>query len=168
VIHTTADFDFAKSMKIYPQALNAWFYEIKNGVGIYCDTRMIIAGVSKEKLKKYKSRIYTYVDDKEINNISKRNNTTRAIAGIDKACKDKNTKIFVIGNSPTALSRLRELISQQKVKPSLVVGVPVGFAGAEESKEEIKKTGVPFIISEGRKGGSTVAVAIINALLKLI
>lgn len=167
VIHATADFEYSGLIEIHHAAYNAWFNEMGKGVLIYADTKMIVSGVDKIKLKKNKFRIYTLVDDSKVKSLAKKNNSTRAIASIDMACNDKKTKIFVIGNSPTALFRLKELINDKKISPSLIIGVPVGFVGAAESKDEIKKLGIPYIITNGRKGGSTVAVAIVNALLKM-
>jgi precorrin-8X/cobalt-precorrin-8 methylmutase len=150
VIHTTADFEYADILEFHPGALNAWISEIKTGAKIYTDTKMIIAGINKGNLKRNKLKVYTLVDDRIVRRIAEKNGSTRAIAGIEKACRDKRTKIFVLGNSPTALFRLKKLIEEKKAKPSLIIGVPVGFVGAAESKEEIKKTGIPYIITNGR------------------
>jgi len=165
VVHTTADFDYARITEIQSGAVSSAVAALVAGCKIYSDTRMIIAGVSKPMLKKLNCELYTYVDDAEVAAQSKEKGLTRSILGIEKAVEDPDTKIFVIGNAPTALVRLGELILEGKVRPALVIGVPVGFVGASESKEFIKKTGVPYIVTNGRKGGSTVAVAILNALL---
>lgn len=165
VVHTTADFDYARITEIQSGAVSSAVAALVAGCKIYSDTRMIIAGVSKPMLKKLNCELYTYVDDAEVAAQSKEKGLTRSILGIEKAVEDPDTRIFVIGNAPTALVRLGELILEGKVRPVLVIGVPVGFVGASESKEFIKKTGVPYIVTNGRKGGSTVAVAILNALL---
>ena len=165
VVHTTADFDYARITEIQSGAVASAVAALVAGCKIYSDTRMIIAGVSKPMLKKLNCELYTYVDDAEVATQSKEKGLTRSILGIEKAVEDPDTRIFVIGNAPTALVRLGELIQEGKVRPALVIGVPVGFVGASESKEFIKKTGVPYIVTNGRKGGSTVAVAILNALL---
>jgi precorrin-8X/cobalt-precorrin-8 methylmutase len=165
VVHTTADFDYARITEIQSDAVSSAVAALVAGCKIYSDTRMIIAGVSKPMLKKLNCELYTYVDDAEVAAQSKEKGLTRSILGIEKAVEDPDTRIFVIGNAPTALVRLGELIQEGKVRPALVIGVPVGFVGASESKEFIKKTGVPYIVTNGRKGGSTVAVAILNALL---
>jgi precorrin-8X/cobalt-precorrin-8 methylmutase len=165
VVHTTADFDYARITEIQSGAVSSAVAALVAGCKIYSDTRMIIAGVSKPMLKKLNCELYTYVDDAEVAALSKEKGLTRSILGIEKAVEDPDTRIFVIGNAPTALVRLGELIQEGKVRPALVIGVPVGFVGASESKEFIKKTGVPYIVTNGRKGGSTVAVAILNALL---
>jgi len=165
VVHTTADFDYARITEIQSGAVSSAVAALVAGCKIYSDTRMIIAGVSKPMLKKLNCELYTYVDDAEVAALSKEKGLTRSILGIEKAVEDPDTRIFVIGNAPTALVRLGELIQEGKVRPALVIGVPVGFVGASESKEFIKKTGVPYIVTNGRKGGSPVAVAILNALL---
>lgn len=165
VVHTTADFDYARITEIQSGAVSSAVVALVAGCKIYSDTRMIIAGVSKPMLKKLNCELYTYVDDAGVAAQSKEKGLTRSILGIEKAVEDPDTRIFVIGNAPTALVRLGELIQEGKVRPALVIGVPVGFVGASESKEFIKKTGVPYIVTNGRKGGSPVAVAILNALL---
>ncbi|MBP6610865.1 MAG: precorrin-8X methylmutase [Paludibacter sp.] len=165
VVHTTADFEYARITEIHKQAINSAIEALLGGCKIYSDTRMIIAGVSKPMLKKLNCEILTYVDDPELAVASKEKGLTRSILGIEKAALDADIKIYVIGNAPTALVRLTELILAGKANPALVIGVPVGFVGAAESKEFIKKTNVPYIVTNGRKGGSTVAVAILNALL---
>jgi precorrin-8X/cobalt-precorrin-8 methylmutase len=165
VVHTTADFDYARITEIHPQAVASAKKALAAGCRIYSDTRMIIAGVSKPSLKKLNCEIYTFVDDEQVMADSKAKGITRSVLGIEKAALDPATQIFVIGNAPTALVRLGELILEKKINPALVIAVPVGFVGASESKDFIRKTQVPTIITKGRKGGSTVAVAILNALL---
>jgi precorrin-8X/cobalt-precorrin-8 methylmutase len=165
VVHTTADFDYARITEIHPKAIDAALAALSAGCRIYTDTRMIIAGVSKPSLKKLNCDVYTYIDDEEVIEQSKAQGLTRSILGIEKAAKDADTSIYVIGNAPTALVRLAELIMAKQVNPALVIGVPVGFVGASESKAFIKQANVPYIVTNGRKGGSTVAVAILNALM---
>lgn len=165
VVHTTADFEYARITEVQADAVQSALKALENGCKIYTDTRMIIAGISKPMLKKLNCEAYTLVDDPQVAADSKQKGITRSILGIEKAVLDAETKIFVIGNAPTALVRLAELINDGVVNPALVIGVPVGFVGASESKEFVKKTNVPYIVTNGRKGGSTVAVAILNALL---
>jgi precorrin-8X/cobalt-precorrin-8 methylmutase len=165
VIHTTADFDYARILEFHPNALEAAATALKSGCNIYSDTRMIIAGVNKAALQKLNCSMYTYIDDESIAAQSKQLGITRSILGIDKTCGDKNVSIYVIGNAPTALVRIYELIREGRIAPALVIAVPVGFVGASESKELIKGVHTPYIVTNGRKGGSTVAVAILNALL---
>jgi precorrin-8X/cobalt-precorrin-8 methylmutase len=165
VIHTTADFEYGRIIQIHNKAIENGINALKKGIRIYTDTKMIIAGVNKKKLEKLNCEIYSYIDDETVGETAKQKNLTRSIVGIEKAFADKKTKIYVIGNAPTALVRLKELIEKENKKPDLIIGVPVGFVGAEESKEEIKKLDIPYIVTNGRKGGSTVAVAILNAIL---
>jgi precorrin-8X/cobalt-precorrin-8 methylmutase len=165
VIHATADFEYAKIIEFHPQALKSGIAALKNGCKIYVDTRMTYSGINKRVLKEFSSKVYTFIDDKFVIEDARARGITRSIVGIEKACEDLNTKIFVIGNAPTALIKLKELIEEKKIKPNLVIGVPVGFVGAAESKEDIKKTDIPYIVTRGRKGGSTVAVSIVNAIL---
>lgn len=165
VIHTTADFEYGRITEIHPGAVASARKALLDGCDIYCDTRMIEAGVNKRRLKELNCNIYTYIDHEEVITKSKELKLTRSILGIDKAAENERTKIFVIGNAPTALVRIGELIDEGKLNPALVIGVPVGFVGAAESKEFIKARPVPTIVTNGRKGGSTVAVSILNALL---
>lgn len=165
VIHTTADFEYAEIIKISDKAVEKGLEALKKGCKIYTDTRMIIAGVNKRVLKKLGCEIVTYIDDEEVRKTAQERGVTRSIAAMEKALADKSIKIFVIGNAPTALFTLSDAINAGKSQPDLVIGVPVGFVGAAESKEEIKKCKVPSIITVGRKGGSTVAAAMVNSLL---
>lgn len=165
VVHTTADFDYARITEIHAGAIASACNALKAGCRIYTDTRMIIAGASKPSLRELNCEMYTYIDDEQVVAQSRERGITRSILGIEKAAMDLATRIFVIGNAPTALVRLSELIVEGKVNPALVIGVPVGFVGASESKEFVKQTQVPYIVTNGRKGGSTVAVAILNAIL---
>jgi precorrin-8X/cobalt-precorrin-8 methylmutase len=165
VIHTTADFEFTDIIEIHERAIALFVDAIKNGCSIYTDTNMIAAGVNKKILANYNCNIYTLVSNDKVIKKSKNTGLTRSIIGIEEACKNENTKIFVIGNAPTALFKLKELIENGLAKPKCIIGVPVGFVGAAESKEQIKKIGIPYIITNGRKGGSTVAAAILNAII---
>jgi precorrin-8X/cobalt-precorrin-8 methylmutase len=165
VIHATADFDFIRILEFHPDFIEKAFESIGKGVNIYADTRMIVAGVNKNLIKKHRCSIYTLVDDEASAAEARSRGITRSIIGIEKALQDENTRIFVIGNAPTALFRLNELITGGRTRPDLIIGVPVGFVGAAESKEAIKKSGIPYIVTAGRKGGSPVAAAILNAIL---
>ncbi|MGL4252436.1 MAG: precorrin-8X methylmutase [Fusobacteriaceae bacterium] len=166
VIHTTADFEYADLLKFSPGAVEKGIEALENGYDIYCDTQMIANGLSKKSLEKYGIQAYSLVSDPEVMKISKARGVTRSIVGIEKAAESPNTKIFLIGNAPTALFRLKELIEEGKIeKPALIVGVPVGFVGASESKEIFLDGDIPYITVEGRKGGSTVAVAILHGIL---
>lgn len=166
IIHTTADFQYADIIEFLNNPIENGKIAIKNGCKIYCDTNMIFNGLNKNILKKFDCEAYTLISDEEVAKESKERGVTRSIIGIEKASKDKNTKIFLIGNAPTALYRLKELIEAKEIeKTYLVVGAPVGFVGAKESKEVFKSLDIPYITINGRKGGSTVTVAILHGIL---
>jgi len=168
VIHTTADFDFYDIMKITEDAVDRGLNALKSGCSIFTDTRMAEAGINKRVLSKLGGRVECFVDNQDVYELARERNTTRSAIAVEKAVENNDTKIFVIGNAPTALIRLCELIQEKRVSPELVVGVPVGFVNVVESKEFLKKMDVPYILSNGRKGGSNIAAAIINALLYMI
>lgn len=166
VIHTTADFEYADLIEFKNNPITSAKEALSKGCKIYCDTNMIVNGLSKMILKKYNCTPYSLVSDEKVAKEAKERGVTRSIVGMEQAGKDKDTKIFLIGNAPTALYKLKELIENNEIeKPALVVGVPVGFVGASESKEIFKKINVPYITINGRKGGSTVAVSILHGIL---
>ena len=166
VIHTTADFEYADLIEFLEDPISSAKEALSGGCKIYCDTNMIVNGLSKNILKKFNCIPYTLVSDAEVSKKAKARGVTRSIVGMEHAGKDKETKIFLIGNAPTALYKLKEMIEKNEIeKPALVVGVPVGFVGAAESKEIFKNIKVPYITINGRKGGSTVAVSILHGIL---
>lgn len=166
VIHTTADFEYADLLEFSDDAIESCIKALKEGGKIYCDTNMIVNGLSKITLDKFGYSAYSLVSDKDVAAEAKERGVTRSIVGIEHAAKDSETKIYLIGNAPTALFRLKELIESGEVeKPALIVGVPVGFVGAAESKEILPGSGIPYIIVKGRKGGSPVAVSILHGIL---
>lgn len=168
VIHTTADFQYGDITKISEEAIDSALDALKKGCKIYTDTKMAMSGINKRVLKELSSEVYCLVDDPQVTKDAKKRGLTRSMVAMERAVEDKDTKIFVIGNAPTALFQLCNHIDKGETKPALVVGVPVGFVGAAESKEELVKRNIPYITTEGRKGGSTVAAAIINALLYML
>ncbi len=165
IIHTSADFEYARLFEAHPKAVELAHKALKSGCKIYADTTMIIAGISKPSLSKLNCTVNCFVHDEEVVKTAKEKGITRSICGIDKAASDSDYKIYVIGNAPTALVRICELAKEGKINPDLVIGVPVGFVGASESKEMLRDSGLPYMIVRGRKGGSTIGVAIVNALL---
>lgn len=165
VVHTTADFEYAHLLEAHPNALANCKKALLDSCKIYADTTMITSGVSKLILSKLACKINCFVHEIDVIDKAKEQGITRSICGVNKASKDKSYKIFIIGNAPTALVRICELAKEGILKPDLVIGVPVGFVGATESKEMLKKSGIPYIIIRGRKGGSTVGVAILNSIL---
>lgn len=168
VIHTTADFTYQDLLKIHPQAIRAGIEALKKGCDIYADTNMIVSGVSQINLEKLNCRIYSLVRDEKVVKIAKEKEITRSMAGIDACYNNDRVKIFMIGNAPTALYRILEQSKETGKKPDLIIGVPVGFVGAAESKEALVESEHTYITVQGRKGGSTVAVSILNALLYMI
>lgn len=168
VIHTTADFEYAELIDIHEDAIQVAKELLQKGSSIYADTTMIISGVNKRKLGELNGTLYNFVHDSDVYAKAEAEGITRSMAGIIKAVEQEHIDIFAIGNAPTAIYQLKELIEQTQQKPKLIIAAPVGFVGAAESKELVTSLGIPYIRITGRKGGSTVVVAIINALLKMV
>lgn len=164
VIHTTADFEYADIIEFQNDAVIKGKEAFEKGCRIYCDTNMIVNGLNAKFLSKYGVEAYTLVSDESIDKEAKERGITRSIVGIERAAADRRTKIFLIGNAPTALFTLIETIKKGSTNAALIVGVPVGFVGAEESKTALNGMNIPFIRTNGRKGGSTVAVAIMHGI----
>lgn len=165
VIHTTADFEYLETLKISENAVERAMEAIRVGCNIVTDTQMAASGINKKTLSTFGGQVVCLMSDEEVALEAKEKNVTRASVCMEKAALNGRNRIFAVGNAPTALIRLYELVREGIVKPAMVVGVPVGFVNVVESKELFRKAGVPYIISEGRKGGSNVAAAIINAIL---
>lgn len=168
VIHTTADFEYIRTLAFSENVLEKALDAIKKGACIVTDTQMAKSGINKKVLAQFGGEVYNFMSDEDVAIIAKENGSTRATACMDKAAKIDRPLIFAIGNAPTALVRLYELIQEDKIKPELIIGVPVGFVNVVQSKELIMETGVPYILARGRKGGSNVAAAICNALLYML
>ncbi len=169
-IHTSADFDYARNMFIAKGAVDSGIAALKAGCGIVTDTTMIISGMSKERLKQFGVLVSCFVADPQVAKDAKAQLITRSIVAMRKGARDPKNGIFVIGNAPTALYELIRLIREERVRPKLIVALPVGFVGAAESKEALKELArefpdLPFITNTGRKGGSNVAAAVMNAIL---
>lgn len=167
VIHASADFELGRSLVFHRDAIEAGTRAIRAGEPIIADVQMIQAGISKPRIEKYGGDVRVYISDPDVAVEAKRLNTTRAIVATRKAVSEVKGGIFVIGNAPTALLELIRLIKSGEARPSLIVGMPVGFVSAAESKEELAKLldgDIPFVTNIGRKGGSPVAVAAVNAL----
>lgn len=167
-IHTSADFDYAANLCFSENVIEKAMNAIQNGASIVTDTQMAKAGINKRSLARYGGEVYCFMSDEDVAEIAKKNGTTRATASMDKAAGLDKKLIFAIGNAPTALVRLYELIEEGKINPELIIGVPVGFVNVVQSKELIMKTDVPYIVARGRKGGSNIAACICNALLYMI
>ncbi len=164
-IHTSADFEYADSLCFSENVVEKAMEALKRGASIVTDTQMAKAGINKRALARYGGEVYCFVADEDVAQAAKANGTTRSTANIDKAAAMGKPLIFAIGNAPTALVRIYELVEEGKLNPELVIGVPVGFVNVVQSKELIMQTDVPYIVARGRKGGSNIAACICNALL---
>lgn len=165
VIHTSADFDYVRTLHFSDDAVQKALQALKNGATIVTDTNMAKAGINKAGMDKLGCKTVCYMADPDVALQAKAAGSTRAAACMEKACLIHGPLIIAVGNAPTALVRLDELIKEGKIKPELVIGVPVGFVNVVEAKEIIMQSGVPYIVARGRKGGSNIAAAICNALI---
>ncbi len=165
VIHTTADFDYVENLKFSDDAVSSALSALKSGACIVTDTNMALSGINRTALSKLGCEAVCYMADEEVAQEAKRLGITRAVVSMRKAALLDRKLIFAIGNAPTALLALDELIREGRVKPELIIAVPVGFVNVCESKEIIMRSGVPYIAAAGNKGGSTVAAAVCNALM---
>lgn len=165
VIHTSADFDYADNLCFSPDAVEQAKAALEAGATIVTDTNMALAGISKGTLAKLGGKAVCLMADEAVAREAKARGVTRATVSMEHAAKLDGPLIFAIGNAPTALIRLHELMEEGAVSPALVIGVPVGFVNVVESKELFIGGETPYIIARGRKGGSNVAAAIVNALL---
>lgn len=167
-IHTSADFDYADNLCFSEKAVEQALEAIRNGASIVTDTQMAKAGINKKNLARYGGEVFCFMSDEDVAQKAKEQGITRAVASMEKAAELEKPLIFAIGNAPTALIRLYELIREGKLHPKLVIGVPVGFVNVVQSKELIMQTDVPYIVARGRKGGSNIAACICNALLYML
>lgn len=165
VIHTTADFDFVRNLLFSPNAVRLGREALRRGVTVVTDTAMAAAGIGKPAAARWGVSVVCRMADPEVRDEALRRGVTRAVVSMERAAAETPDAIFAIGNAPTALIRLCELVREGAARPSLVVGVPVGFVNVVESKEMLVATDVPYIAAMGRKGGSPVASAVVNALL---
>lgn len=165
VIHTTADFDYVQNLHFSEDAVNRLRNAIREGACIVTDTQMAKSGINKRELQKYGGEVYCFMSDEDVAMRAKLQGSTRAVASMDKAAALGKELIFAVGNAPTALVRLYELMQEGRLAPKGIIGVPVGFVNVVEAKELILRTDCPHIVARGRKGGSNVAAAICNALL---
>ena len=164
-IHTSADFDYADNLVFSDNAENIGIGLVRKGATIVTDTKMAAAGINKNVLGAFGGEVKCFISDEDIISEAKSRNCTRATVAMEKAAKIKGPPIIAIGNAPTALITLYEMIRAGKMRPDLVIGVPVGFVNIIESKEMIMGLDVPYIVAKGRKGGSNIAAAICNAML---
>ena len=165
VIHTSADFDYADTLVYSKDAVAIAKELLKNGADIVTDTNMALAGINKKVLAKLGGQAHCFMADEDVARIAKKRGVTRAVVSMEKARNIEKPVIFAVGNAPTALVQLYNMIQEDNWHPAFVIGVPVGFVNVEAAKELIMETEVSYIVNRGRKGGSNVAAAICNALL---
>lgn len=165
VIHTTADFSYADTMRYSENAIEKARALIRNGADIVTDTNMAKAGINKKRLANFGGEVHCFMAEEDVAAEAKQRQVTRAVVSMERAAKLNKPVIFALGNAPTALICLYEMMEKQKFIPEFIIGVPVGFVNVVAAKELFLQGPVPYIINEGRKGGSNVAAAIVNALL---
>lgn len=164
-IHTTADFDYLQNLKFTHNVLEKLKYVLLNQGVIYTDTTMALSGINKRRLQKLGVDYQCLIRDPRVIAMAKDKNITRSMAAIEVAAQDPREKIFIIGNAPTALCKIIELVNAKKLDVAAVIGVPVGFVEAAESKQALYESNIPAIVALGRKGGSNLAAALINAVM---
>ena len=165
VIHTTADFDYADNLVFSNGVVEHAHEPLKRGTCIVTDTKMAMSGINKTALSKLGAEVYNFISDEDVAVEAKRRGETRSAIAMEKAARLNRPTIFAIGNAPTALIRLHEMIENDGFMPGMIIGVPVGFVNVVQAKELILSTAVPSIIARGRKGGSNGAAVIVNALM---
>lgn len=164
MIHTSADFKYIQTVRFHPDAVQKGIDAIRNGCSIFTDTNMARVGIRKKEISGFGGRVDCLIADEAVAERAVQNGTTRALAAVDMACERIDGGIYVVGNAPTALLRLIELIEAGQANPALVIGFPVGFVNAAESKADLLGVDIPYITNTGRKGGSNIAAAVVNAL----
>jgi len=164
MIHTTADFEYKDMVRFHPDAIKSGLDAIRGGKNIITDTNMARAGIRKNELARFGAATACLINDALVHRQAENTGATRARVAVDMAVADMAGGIYVVGNAPTALLRLIELVKEQKARPALIIGLPVGFVNAAESKAALMALDTPYITNVGRKGGSNVAAAVVNAL----
>ncbi|OUQ20274.1 precorrin-8X methylmutase [Lachnoclostridium sp. An138] len=164
-IHTSADFDYADNLCFSEHAVQKGIDALNAGASIVTDTKMAASGISKKRMAECGGEVYCFMSDPDVAETAKEKGCTRAAVCMEKAASLSGELIIAVGNAPTALIRLYELIQEGKIAPALIIGAPVGFVNVVEAKELIMTAGVPYIVPRGRKGGSNIAAAICNAML---
>jgi precorrin-8X/cobalt-precorrin-8 methylmutase len=165
VIHAGADFDYDENLVFTHNAAAVLFDALRRGCAVITDTRMALAGINKRALENAGSRALCFIDDAEVAQKAAESGKTRSACAVDKAAALSGPLVFAVGNAPTALLRIRELVKERALAPLAVIGVPVGFVNVVEAKEALFELDTPCVIARGRKGGSPIAAAIVNALL---
>ena len=165
VIHTSADFEYVDTLKYSPGAVAKAKELIRNGADIVTDTNMALSGINKKLLAGFGGQVHCFMADETVAELAKERKTTRAAVSMEMAARIEKPLIFAVGNAPTALIQLYEMLQQGSYRPAFIIGVPVGFVNVEAAKELIMETDVPYIVNKGRKGGSNIAAAICNAII---
>lgn len=168
VIHTSADFSYADTLDFSPGAVKAGIEALQAGATVLTDTNMALAGISKTALGKLGAKALCFMADPDVAEAAKASHTTRAVVSMEKACSIEGPLVIAIGNAPTALLKICDLVEEGRLNPSLVIGVPVGFVNVVESKERAIDCKMNTIVARGRKGGSNIAAAIVNAIAYMI
>ncbi len=166
-IHTSADFEYLETVRFHPEAVASGIRAMRNGCSIVTDTNMAKVGMRERDLNRFGVSVTCYMGDPSVGETALKNGTTRAKAAVDRAAAEVDGGIYVVGNAPTALLHLIDLIKQDKSHPALIVGFPVGFVNAAESKAALMDQPIPYITNVGRKGGSNIAAAVVNAIVLL-
>ena len=164
-IHTSADFDYADNLKFSKDAVEHGIRLLRSGATIVTDTKMAYSGINKNRLESFGGKAYCFINDPDVIQQAKDRGCTRATVSMEKAKELEGPIIFAIGNAPTALIRICEMIDNGEMRPALIIGAPVGFVNVVESKEMVMERDVPYIVPAGRKGGSNIAATICNAML---
>jgi precorrin-8X/cobalt-precorrin-8 methylmutase len=167
IIHATADFDVMTSIRFHPDAIAAGVAAIKKGAPLYADTEMLAVAIRDNMQRQFGCSVICHVADPDVKNASRTSGTTRSILAVQKAAPRLSCGIIAIGNAPTALAEVITLCQKGAIKPNLVIGMPVGFVGATESKNLLYSSGIVCITMLGRKGGTPATVAVINALMHM-
>ena len=165
VIHTTADFDYFDNLAFSPHAVEAMKAAILSGCDVVTDTTMAKSGINKKALARFGGEVHCFIGDEDVAAEAKARGVTRSQVSMEKAARLEKPLIFAVGNAPTALFSICELIRAGRLAPKMVIGVPVGFVNVVEAKEELMATAENYIVARGRKGGSNVAAAIVNSVL---
>ena len=169
MIHAAGDVEYAPIIRLHPEAIQAAKKALQSGCNIYTDVEMVRTGINKRKLESFGGKVFCRVADPEIRELAEREGITRSMAAMRSFGKELNGAIAAIGNAPTPLFEVLRLVREEGIRPAVIVGIPVGFVGAADSKKELEQNGiVPYVTVEGTKGGSPIAVAVINAVMYLI
>lgn len=165
VIHTTADFDYCENLAFSEHAVQKMMAAIQAGCDVITDTTMALSGINKKMLAKFGGQVHCFIGDDDVAAQAKARGVTRSLVSMEKAAQLNKPLIFAVGNAPTALFSICDLVRAGKLQPRMVIGVPVGFVNVVEAKEELMRTVSDYIVARGRKGGSNVAAAIVNAAI---